>query len=271
VYEAVHARPDGDSTAARQVRTASRHGYDGVVVRTRTASVPVETADRYGVDVVDAATVRADDPRSASGGVANFRPDHTLLVVAGGTPELNRFAVEQPRVDVLAAPTPGDDDVPFNHVLARAAARNGVRVEFDFGPVLRSSGGRRVRAIRALRRLHELVEQYDAPHVASASPHSHLGVRAPRELAAVGEAVGIPASFVREGLAEWGRLAERNRDRASDDYVMPGVWRGRPDGTGENGGMEGSDPGEPPADEGEGSGTDDGGPTPDATDEGGDR
>jgi ribonuclease P/MRP protein subunit RPP1 len=228
MYEAVHARPGGDSTAARQARTASRHGYDGVVVRTRSATVPAGVADRYGVDVVDAATVTAADPRAASGSVVDVRPDHTLLVVEGGTPELNRFAVEQPRVDVLAAPVPGDeDDVPFNHVLARAAARNGVRVEFDLGSVLRTSGGRRVRAVRALRRLHELVEQYEAPHVASASPASHLQLRTPRELAAVGEAVDVPGAFVRDGLAEWRRLAERNRERAGDDYVMPGVRRGR--------------------------------------------
>jgi uncharacterized membrane protein YfhO len=35
MYEAVHAHPDGDATAARHAATAARHGYEGVVVRTR--------------------------------------------------------------------------------------------------------------------------------------------------------------------------------------------------------------------------------------------
>jgi len=32
-YEAVHARPDGDSTVARLAMTASEYGFDGLVVR----------------------------------------------------------------------------------------------------------------------------------------------------------------------------------------------------------------------------------------------
>ncbi|MFB6157657.1 MAG: RNase P subunit p30 family protein [Haloferacaceae archaeon] len=229
-YEAVHARPDGESTVARHARTAARQGYGGLVVRTRGATVPDGVEERYGVDLVSAIEVTADDPEAASGAVGEARPDHTLLLVRGGTARMNRFAVEQARVDVLAAPTgAGDGADRFNHVLARAAAENGVRVEFDLAPVLRAEGGTRVRAVSDLRLLADLVEQYDAPHVVSARATGHPGLRAPRELAAVGEAVGLDAGFVRDGLAEWGRLARRNRERASDDFVMPGVWKGRAD------------------------------------------
>ena len=33
MYEAVHARPDGEATVARLARTAADYGYEGVVVR----------------------------------------------------------------------------------------------------------------------------------------------------------------------------------------------------------------------------------------------
>jgi ribonuclease P/MRP protein subunit RPP1 len=122
----------------------------------------------------------------------------------------------------------GDGDV--NHVLANCAAENGVRIEFDFGPVLRTTGGERVRALRDLRKLRELVADADAPFVVSANPASHLELRAPRELVAVGEAVGFDPETVRAGLREWGELAERNRHRQSDSFVEPGVERGRHDG-----------------------------------------
>ena len=55
-------------------------------------------------------------------------------------------------------------------------------------------------------------------------------VRADRELVAVGEAVGFDAERIREGLAEWGRLAARNRERTEDAFVAPGVRRGRHEG-----------------------------------------
>ncbi|ESP89379.1 RNase P subunit p30 family protein [Candidatus Halobonum tyrrellensis] len=224
-YEAVTAHPEGDATVSRYVRAAREYGFGGVVVRTRGAEFDADALEsRYGVDVVPAVEIAADAPDSASGSVGNFRPEFPLLSVRGGTDALNRFAVEQDRVDVLARPMAGDGD--FNHVLAKAAATHGTRVEFDFGPVLRASGGRRVKALKGLRKLRELVFQYDAPFVVSGRPASHLELRAPRDLVAVGEAVGFPADAVRAGLAEWGRLAARNRERQSDSFISPGVRLG---------------------------------------------
>jgi ribonuclease P/MRP protein subunit RPP1 len=254
MYEAVHAHPDGEATVARHAATAARHGYDGIVVRSRDALVPavgdgsaavddggggrVGTAadespvrdpealrEEYGIDVVDAVEVDAADPTSASGAVGNYRSDRTVVCVVGGDDALNRFAVEQPRVDVLVRPTAGGGD--FNHVLAKAARDNGVHVEFDFGPVLRETGGKRVRALADLRKLREIVDHYDAPYVVSANARSHLQLRAPRELVAVGEAIGFEAEAVREGLRAWGDLVGRNRERRSEGFIEPGVRRGR--------------------------------------------
>ena len=227
-YEAVYAHPDGEATAARQVKTAAEYGFDGVVVRTREAEYdPGALAERHGIDVVRGAEIDAADPQGASGAVGNFRSDCTLLLVRGGTDAVNRFAVEQDRVDVLTRPFDGGGDV--NHVLVKEAIDHDVRIEFDLGPVLRDDGGTRVRRLRKLRKLRELVDDFGAPYVVSAAPESHLRLRAPRELAAVGERIGLGAEELREGLAEWGRLAARNRERTADSFISPGVREGRYD------------------------------------------
>ena len=226
MYEAVHAHPDGQSTVARYARTAARYGFEGVVVRARDASPDYDRLRAaLPVDVVDAVEVVASDPQRASGAVGNYRPKHDLVLVRGGTPALNRFAAEQERVDVLARPLRGGGDV--NHVIVRAARDHGVRVEFDLGPVLRRDGGARVQHLKALRKLRELVEHYDAPFVVSANPRSHLELRAPRELRAVAAAVGFDADRIDAGLVEWGRLAARNRERRSESCIEPGVKEGR--------------------------------------------
>ncbi|WP_336002925.1 RNase P subunit p30 family protein [Halorientalis halophila] len=230
MYEGVHARPDGTSTLARQALTAAEYGFDGVVVRNH-GDRPCEDdlediAETYGIDVVDGVEVRADEPSRASGYVGNYREEKTVVCVHGGDDAMNRFAVEQPAVDVLAHPMDGGD---FNHVLAREAARNGVRVEFSLARVLREEGGTRVRAIQDLRKLREMVETYDVPYVVSADPTSHLHLRAPRDLRAVGEVIGFTGEQIEQGLAEWGRLAERNRELQSDEFVEPGVRLGEYD------------------------------------------
>ena len=222
MYEGVHAHPDGEATVARLAKTAADCGFEGVVVRNhgdaRADYDPAAVASAYGVDVATGIEIRTDDAGQASGLVGNYRSKVDVVCVHGGS--LNRFAVEQPKVDVLAHPM-RDGDV--NHVLAKAAAENGVHLEFNLGRVLRADGGPRVQAIQGLRKLRELVEQYDVPYVVSADPHSHLQLRAPRELVAVGEAVGFEAEAVEAGLAAWGEVAERNRERRSGEFIEPGV------------------------------------------------
>lgn len=230
-YEAVRAYPDGESTVAR-FAFAAECGFSGIVVRNAPESGILggddgpsqeKIAAEYGIDIVDAVEIRADDPSAASVQVKDRREAHTLISVRGSR-ALNRFACEEPRVDVLARPmTEGD----VNHVLARAAKRNGVRFEFDFGRALRLSGGRRVQALSDLRKLREIVFYYDAPYVVSATPESHLELRAPRELLALGEVIGFSREQIERGLSEWGRLAARNRERLSESFIEPGVKKGR--------------------------------------------
>ena len=241
MYEAVHARPDGASTVSRLALTAAEYGYEGIVVRNHGDAFPDgETAGQpapgeydaiaaeCGVDVVDGVEVRAEDPSRASGVVGNHRADRGLVCVHGGSPAMNRFAVSQPAVDVLAHPMAGDGDL--DHVLTRRAAENGVRLELCLADVLRADGGVRVQALRKLRKLRQLVEQYDAPFVVSADPRAHLHLRAPRELVALGDLVGLDADQVRAGLREWGVVADRNRERQTDSFVEPGVRRGAYEG-----------------------------------------
>jgi len=225
-YEAVTAYPEGTSTVSRYAKTAASQGFDGLVVRTRGADYDAAAIDdRYGVDIVTGIEVDADTPDSVSGSIGNFRRECTLLLVRGGTNAVNRYAVESERVDVLTRPMAGNGD--FNHVLARAAKTHGVRVAFDFGPVLRETGGQRVQALRGLRKLRELVEQYDTPYVVSANATSHFQLRAPRELIALGEQIGFSAAGIEAGLEEWGRLAARNRERSDESFIAPGVKRGK--------------------------------------------
>jgi ribonuclease P/MRP protein subunit RPP1 len=222
MYEGVHAHPDGEATVARLARTAAEYGYDGVVVRNHGDAQATYDPDRiesaYGIDVASGIEIRTDDAGQASGLIGNYRSKRDVVCVHGG--DLNRFAVEQAKVDVLTHPM-RDGDV--NHVLAKAAAENGVHLEFNFGRVLRDDGGPRVQAIQGLRKLRELVDQYDVPYVVSADASSHFGLRGPRELLAVGATVGFDREAIEVGLSAWGDIVTTNRQRRSETFIEPGV------------------------------------------------
>lgn len=222
MYEGVRAWPDGESTVARMAATAADYGFDGIVVRNhgdvQAEYDPDTIASETGIDVVDGIEIRTDDVSRASGLIGNYRSKRTVVCVHGGA--TNRFALEQPQVDVLAHPMRNGD---VNHVLAKAAAANDVHLEFDLGRVLRDAGGKRVDAIKGLRKLWELIEQYDAPYVVSADPSSHLQLRGWRELRALGGTIGLDGDAIENGLRAWGNIAERNRLRLDDSFVEPGV------------------------------------------------
>ncbi|MEF8780651.1 MAG: RNase P subunit p30 family protein, partial [Haloferacaceae archaeon] len=195
-------------------------------LRDRGATVP----DRpYGVDVVRGVELEPGSVSRLGGLVASWRERTVVVIVRGGQSDRNRAALEDPRVDVLSAPfgSPGDADGDVNHVLVKAAVDNDVAIEFDLAPVLRASGGKRVRALKRLRKLRELVEHYRAPFVVSARPDSHLRLRAPRELRALGAQIGLDPGDVSAGLRRWGSIARRNRRRRSDSFIGEGVQRGR--------------------------------------------
>lgn len=223
-YEAVRPYPAGETTTDRFALTAAEWGYDGLVVWNDHGDDLAAIRAQREIDLVDGIEITADDPASASGAVGNYRPDCTVLAVRGGSPELVRFAVEQPKVDVLTAPFAGDGDV--NHVIVKRAVQNAVRVEVNLGPVVRAAGGRRVRVLQKLRKLRELLAHYDAPFVVSVRGDSHRALRAPRELAAVGAQIGFDSEAIREGLREWGRIVRRVRRRRSESFISPGVREG---------------------------------------------
>lgn len=228
MYDAVRVEAEGRSTAARFAATMADAGFDGTVLATPPDGL--QDIDLEGireestVDVVDGVEISTSDKGAVSEAISTVRSETTVLAVRGGTPTINRFVVERPAVDVLRAPLVGEGDV--NHVIVKAAKRNDVRIEVNLGRVLRGSGGPRVEALRGLRKLRELLEHFETPYVVSADPTTHLEVRGPRELIAVGEQIGFDEQGVRAGLEEWGVIAAENREKRSSSFVADGVRRG---------------------------------------------
>lgn len=225
MYEAVRVEAEGPTTVSRFAATASSVGFEGMVVRNSQSGLadydPAAIADRYDIDVVSGIEIETRDKSVASGAIGHRRSDVELLLVRGQTPEMNRYAAESPRVDVLADPMGGEGDL--NHVIVEQAAENEVALEVNLGRVLRRSGGPRVQALGDLRKLRELIDAFDAPFVVSADPGTHLEVRAPRELVALGNETGFDADSIEAGLAYWGTIVARNRERFDPEYVRPGV------------------------------------------------
>ncbi len=198
MYEFVHAAPETRTTPTRMALTAERAGYDAIILRSHTDAdeyPSFDMPDDPPVPVHEGVEVRADNVEKLHERVRRAeREDAAVVAVHGGDASINRAAI-QAGVDLLAHPN-GDGggrghSRSFDHVLAREAEEAGVAVELSLAPVLRSSGGERVGALRDLHVTLKLVRKYGTPFVVSADAYTHLQIRAPRELHAVASLVGI--------------------------------------------------------------------------------
>lgn len=214
-FEAVEAYPAGSSTVARFAMTTAEIGFDGLVVRNGDAidgSPSVEAvANEYELEVVRAVELKPEAPDDVSGSLPGLSERYPLVALVGGTTRINRFVATQRHVDVLARPiTPTGPRLDPGTVAN--AVEHDVAVELDLGP-LRTTGGTRVRYLQRLRSLWRVVDHYDAPYVVSFRPTSHLELRGPRHLEALGATVGIDPDAIDRGLERWATIADDDRQR----------------------------------------------------------
>lgn len=101
--------------------------------------------------------------------------DYTL--VHGGDYHINRLAVADKRVDILAHPDLGRRDSGVDSIIARAAGENKVAIEVSLGKIIRSRGLSRVYAIRNINRTLVLARKYKAPLIATTGAKSFIELR----------------------------------------------------------------------------------------------
>jgi ribonuclease P/MRP protein subunit RPP1 len=143
--------------------------------------------------------------------IGKYRNSVDVLVVHGGDENINRAAVENKNVDILAHPmTPKDSGL--NHVLARSACENNVAIEFNLDAIFKGRGGRRVHALSHFRKNVEIARKFDVPMIITSNAASRFDLRAPREIKneAIAAISTVPAGII-----------ARNRPRSG--FIRQGV------------------------------------------------
>ncbi len=223
MYEAVPHAPDGPTTPARFLRVAGRYGFDGLVYWLEDPDIPLALGESGDMTVATGYQFEAADRSTTGQTIDRVRDLVDVLAVYGPTRPMRRFIAGQERVDVLQWPVPGDG--PIDPAVAKLARENGVYVAVDLSTVLRSRGGRRVKALDTLTRSWSVLAHYEVPYVMTGAPTTHLELRAPREVAALGPAFAAPETAGKVGLAAWGEVVARTRHQQSDTFIEPGVER----------------------------------------------
>ena len=222
-YAVVCVQDPPQTTPSRFLKTASECGYQGLIILVTDPHQAPRTDFPVHPPIDSAWGLSIEDPDR--GTVSRLLTEHRkttpVLRATGGDIGMCRFLANQERIDVLGDPGPGGEELP--HTVLKTAKEHGVYVEFDFGQLLQQSGSNRAASIKTLRNRYRIVEHYNIPYVITTHADSHLQLRSPRSLCAVGDHIDIPAEAVMRGLSSWKDILHRTRCAHDDRYIQPGI------------------------------------------------
>jgi ribonuclease P/MRP protein subunit RPP1 len=196
----VHAYPETAEQVEDLLRVAKRYGYAGIAIMNRDEAVVqeplVSNALFTGVEIHAQSVVELKRK------IKQYWGNVALIAVHGGDDKINRAAVENPKVDILAHPCGERGEDGLSHVVVRYAADNGVAIDFNMNALIQSRRGDRARVIVKMRENLKLVRKYNAPVILTSHARSVYDLRAPREMIALATLFGMTREEATSALCD---------------------------------------------------------------------
>ena len=154
-----------------------------------------------------------------------------MILVSGGSEEINRAASECWEVDVLMHPEKGSQrDLPdqknsgLDHVTARFMAEKGIALGIDFSQLLNSYGMGRSLIMGRMRQNIMLARKYGTPIILASGASDKYGLRSPMDLYSVGISLGMDPGLAKKALSDYpAMLVKKARDRKDPRVITAGL------------------------------------------------
>lgn len=135
-----------------------------------------------------------------------------------------RQAAKDRRVDLLSFPVASYPKVFFDRAEAELASNSLACLEIDMQPLLSLRGFARIRLLSLLRREVAVAKSLNVPIVLCSGATDMRFLRKPQDLASLGMLFGLDLPLALDALSDAPLgIVERNRQKLSPDYVVPGV------------------------------------------------
>ncbi|MEA1957241.1 MAG: RNase P subunit p30 family protein [Euryarchaeota archaeon] len=191
----VHAYPETEVPVEELVRVARRYGYAGIAITNYDEVVKGKEGEQLPPSIADFAfrgiEIRAKSVSELKRRIRLYYGKVPLIVVRGGSKELNEAALKNSMVDVLAPQHGEHGKEGLTHVLVRYAAENDVAIEFNLNAIIHGRRSDRARILGKMREILKFVRKYKAMPVITSNAHSIYDLRAPREMVALASLFGM--------------------------------------------------------------------------------
>jgi RNase P/RNase MRP subunit p30 len=203
------------------VARARELGYSGLGV----TGHPVGPQPQ-GVDLVTRLDLAPANQQQLVDQLNRHRRGFTVLAVSCATKAVARQAAKDHRVDILRFPRGDGSPAWMDRQQAQLAAGSHCLYEVDAQELMIQDPARLEVALALIRRELGNARGHGVPVVLSSGARSPQEMRDPRSMASLMDLVGVGEEEALGMVSDtpW-RLVERNRDKLSGAYLLPGVTR----------------------------------------------
>jgi len=176
------------------IEISKKLGYSGIGITLKYANLndlKELKKIKSEIDLVSCVEISAQGVKELKRKISKARKIVDIVIVSGGDYKINRAAAEDSRVDILSHPEYKRMDSGVDHIIARAAGENNVAIEINFHEILETFRKIRAHVLGHMRNNIHLALEYNVPIVITSSALNKWELRGPRELAAIGQAIGM--------------------------------------------------------------------------------
>lgn len=168
--------------------------------------------------------IHAEGKKDLKETLNKFEGKVDYILVHGGKDRINRLAVSNNRVDILAHPDLGRKDNGVDNVIAEEARENRVAIEVNLNSIIQSKGTRRVNTIKNVKKNLILSRKYKFNLIIASGAKCRYDLRASKPVAELLKLIGFTANEVLDSMENVPReILKRNEIRRDKDYIMEGV------------------------------------------------
>jgi len=184
----VHAYPETDMSVEDMLRVAKRYGYAGIAI---TNNDDISNGNKVSNSIFRGVEIRTNSVSELKRKIKLYYGKVSVLAVHGGSEKINKAALKDFRVDILAHPCGEKGEGELSHVMVRYAAENGVAIDFNLNAIIRSKRSDRARILRKMREIFKIARKYKAMPIITSNAHSVYDLIAPREMIALASLFGM--------------------------------------------------------------------------------
>lgn len=185
-YELLKIKNPEKKSIREKSLIAKENGFDGLILLKQ----PSSSFESYlrnvedlktDLDLVKGIEINEKELKPLRSKIARYRSKVNFLAINGGKEKINRFSVEDKRVDLLFNQTKPNNR-GINHIYSKLAKKNQVGIGFNLKKLLTKKGYTRAKIIRNLIKNKEIVTKNNSPVVFSTFSENKYQLKREREL-----------------------------------------------------------------------------------------